>query len=270
MSSRDLFVAFDIETTGLVAGVDRIVELAAVLFREDEPLEAWSRLVDPGMPISTAAGNVNGITDSMVQGQLPVAAVLPAFLGLLSRGTPVGHNAGFDVGFLCAAIEEAGIAPPPGPVLDTRALARHAFPGRFSYSLVNLAADLSLEGTEGAHRALADAHTCRRLFRACCRVLSPDGCVGVEELAALSGPLGFAEHAPRQQKTAALLEQARVDGVDVEIEYRSGQGQITRRVIRPRSFTRAGSGIAVVAFCRLRGASRTFLLDSIASVRPAP
>jgi DNA polymerase-3 subunit epsilon len=268
VSSSPLFAAFDIETTGLVAGVDRIVELAAVLFNAEGTLDTWSGLVDPGMPISPAAGNVNGITAHMVKGQPPISCVLPGFLVFLSKGTPVAHNAPFDVGFLCADIDAGSLCPPAGPVLDTRTLARRAFPGRFSYSLVNLAADLDLRGPEDAHRALADAHTCRRLFLACVAAIAPDGEITVQRLAEASGPLGFAEHAPRQQRTAAILEKARAAGADVEIDYRSGLGATTSRRIRPLSFTRAGAGIAVVALCQLRKANRTFLLDSITAVRP--
>ncbi len=277
MSSKTLFTAFDLETTGLVPGVDRIVELAAVLFQEDEVLEEWASLVDPGIPIPPDAGTVNGITDSMVRGQPGVDAVLPAFLGFLSRGVPVAHNAAFDVGFLCAAMEAAGIQPPPGPVLDTRALARRAFPGRFSFALMNLARDMNLRGCEDAHRALADAHraladahTCRRVLRAAAAALGAGRELTVEELVCLSGALDFTAHAPRQQKTATLLQRARVDGREVEIEYRSGQGDMTRRRIRPLSFTRVGSNIAVVAWCYLRKGNRTFILESITSIRPAP
>jgi DNA polymerase-3 subunit epsilon len=270
VSSKPVFAAFDLETTGLVAGVDRIVELAAVLFRTDEVLDTWTALVDPGIPIPPDAGGVNGITDGMVRGQPRIDSVLRPFLGFLSRGAPVAHNAVFDVGFVCADMREEALEPPPGPVLDTRTLARRAFPGRYSYSLSSLARDFKLRGDESAHRALADAQTCRRLFLACARELGAERELSVDELAAMSGPLDFAAHAPRQQITATLLERARVDGGEVEIEYHSGAGETTRRRIRPLTFTRVGANIAVVAYCSLRKANRTFVLESIASVRPAP
>jgi predicted DNA-binding transcriptional regulator YafY len=56
----------------------------------------------------------------------------------------------------------------------------------------------------------------------------------------------------------------------LEIEYRSGQGETTRRRIRPLRFARVGSSIAVIAWCYLRGGDRTFILESITSARPAP
>jgi DNA polymerase III epsilon subunit family exonuclease len=266
---QPLLAAFDIETTGLIPGVDRIVELGAVLFRGEDVLDTFSQLVDPGIPMPTDAFKVNGISDAMLQGMPTIGAALPSFLAFLSQGTPVAHNAVFDVGFLSADIITFGCAAPAGPVLDTRLLARSAFPGRYSYSLANLVRDLGLNVT-GAHRALADAHACRLLCRSCVHVLEKERTRGVEELACLGGvPLDFTRHAPRVSRTAALLQRARTAGAAVEITYRSARGELTERAIQPLSFSCVGGAAAVTAFCALRNEKRTFLLDSIIEVRTA-
>jgi DNA polymerase III subunit epsilon len=269
-SKPQIFAAFDVETTGLVPGVDRIVEMAAVLFQGEAVLDTFSQLVDPGVPMPLDAEKVNGISDAMLNGMPSVGQALPGFLALLHRGTPVAHNAEFDVGFLSVDVSEAGLEAPTGPVLDTRLLARRAFPGRFSYSLTNLVRDLGLR-VSGAHRALADAHACRLLFAHCIGILETEKSLGVEELACLSGePLDFTTHAPRRARTAALLQHARREGRSVLIAYRSSRGELTERTIRPLSFSCLGGSVAVVAFCMLRNEKRTFLLDSIAEVRQAP
>jgi DNA polymerase III epsilon subunit family exonuclease len=285
VSSNPVFVAFDVETTGLVAGVDRVVEVAAVSFQGDEVLDSFSRLVNPGARMPAVATRVTGITDEMIADAPPPSSVLPKFLAMLNQGTPVAHNAGFDVAFVCVEVEEAGLLPPRGQVLDTRGLARRAFPGRFSYSLVNLVQDLKLE-TPGAHRALSDAHACRQLFLACVRELEqgaptkdpsacgPDGPlhqISIPELVRLSGALlDFTAHAPRQTQTARLLQAARVGGMLVDICYRASDGTLTGRRIKPLSFTIAGGGVAVVAWCSLRNDTRTFFLDSITDARLVP
>ncbi len=267
MSCKPVIVAFDVETTGLVAGVDRVVELGAVAFQGDEVLDTFSRLVNPGVPMPPAAGRVNGITDEMLAEAPPPAAALPAFLTLLRSGTPLAHNASFDVGFVGVEAEEAGLPAPCGPVLDTRGLARRAFPGRFSYSLGNLSRDLRLE-MPGAHRALADAHACRRLFQACICKLTRETELTTEDLARLSGaPLDFSCHAPRQPRTARLLQQALTRGTMVAICYRSSGGALTERTIKPVAFSLVGGSVAVVAFCTLRNDTRTFRLDSIVGAR---
>ena len=270
MSCKHVIVAFDVETTGLVAGVDRVTELAAVAFQGDEVLDTFSCLVNPGFSMPADAGRVTGITDEMLAEAPPPAAALPGFLRLLGLGTPLAHNAVFDVGFVGMEAEEAGLVPPRGPVLDTRGLARRAFPGRFSYSLGNLTRDLRLE-MPGAHRALADSHACRRLFQACWRVLAAGGNLGTGDLARLSGPpLDFTCHAPTQPRIARILQSVLSGGGLVDIVYRSARGEITRRTIRPLSFSVVGGNVAVVAFCRLRNDTRTFSLGSILEARPAP
>jgi DNA polymerase III subunit epsilon len=268
VSRLPLFVAFDLETTGLIAGVDRIVECAAVAFQGEDVVDAFARLVDPGMPIGEDASRVNGLTDGMVKGAPPIGEVLPDFASFLGRGVPVAHNAVFDVGFLCAALDAAGMAGPPGPVLDTRGLARRAFPGRRSYSLESLIRDLDL-GIPGAHRALADAHACRLLFGACAgTVLPAEGDLTVEQLAEASGPaLDFGAHAPRAPRTAAILGRALAENALVDIRYRDAKGEDSERRIRPLAFTMVGGSVAVRAFCMLRNEERIFRLDSIMEAR---
>ena len=257
------------ETTGLVPGVDRVVELAAIAFTGDEVIEAFSRLVDPGVPMLPAASRVTGITDQLLAGAPPAAAVLPDFLGVLRRGTPVAHNAAFDVGFVSDELERAGLAAPEGPVLDTRGLARSAFPGRFSYGLVNLARELDLVPS-GAHRALADADSCRQLFRSCARRLGSGEVPALSELVRLSGsPLDFAGNAPRLPRTARLLRRAMEGASMVDICYRSAEGTLSSRRIKPVEFSLVGGRVAVVALCLLRKDMRTFFLNSITDARHA-
>ena len=68
-------VAFvDLETTGLIPGYDRIVEIGAVAFSVAAGVEAeFTELVDPGIPIPPAAARVSG---SLLA--LAIAATRPA------------------------------------------------------------------------------------------------------------------------------------------------------------------------------------------------
>jgi DNA polymerase-3 subunit epsilon len=265
VSSNQVFVAFDVETTGLLPGVDRLVELAAVSFTTRSVRDTYCCLVNPGIPIPAAAGRVNGITDDMVKDAPRIETVLPDFLSFLGRGVPVAHNAVFDVGFVSADIEVLGLPGPGGPVLDTRGLAHRAFPGRFSYSLDNLVRDLKLR-VDGAHRALVDAQACRLLFLECLGRIGPG--LPVEELAARSGRrLDFAAHAPRTGHVAVVMRDAIADGALVDIRYRGASGEVTERRIRPLSLSAARGRIAVASFCMLRGDTRTFQLASIEEAR---
>ena len=79
------FIALDLETTGLWAAADRIVEIAAVRFRESgEVLETFQSLVNPERPVSPGAYAVHGITDQELAQAPRASDILPelvAFLG---------------------------------------------------------------------------------------------------------------------------------------------------------------------------------------------
>lgn len=94
----------DVETTGLAASADAIIELGLVAFEFDGEgriyrlLDELSAFEDPGRPLPAEIVRLTGITDDMVGGQrLPEEAVL----GWLERAhLVIAHNATFDRPFL--------------------------------------------------------------------------------------------------------------------------------------------------------------------------
>jgi DNA polymerase III epsilon subunit family exonuclease len=275
------YTAFDLETTGLFPGVHRIVEIGAVSFAGDTVIGRFQTLVDPGVPMPEEARRVNGITDEMLRGQPSLRDALPRFVTFLGSTHPVAHNARFDAAFLRAAAAEVEILLPLTPVLDTRLLAMAAFPRRGSYSLDSLRLSLGLnrapgrgacppdEGDASAHRALADAEACRRLFLRCAAALERRGTCRPEELAALYGTgAGFGEEAPERAELIAEIDSAIRRGDQVEISYLSARGERTERLITPLSLSAAGGALTVEAYCHLRGEGRTFRISGIQEVRP--
>jgi len=161
------FAALDFETTGLDSISDRICEIGAVRLSASGMEEAsFGLLVYPGRPIHPDASRVNGITDEMVKDARPVHEVLPDLLEFLGDSIIVAHNAPFDVSFLQAAAERAGLPAIKNRVADTRDLSKEAFPELPSYALQNLARSFRLD-SGNAHRACDDARTCARLLALC-------------------------------------------------------------------------------------------------------
>ena len=154
------YVAVDLETTGLNAARDRITEVGMVRFSLDGPLDEFTTLVNPGIPIPLQITQITGISDADVQ-DAPyfdsVRADVEAFLG---ESELVGQNLGFDLAFL----EAAGVRP-PGPIFDTLELAAVLEPARPDRSLGALAKRYGVPAPV-AHRALADAETTRGVFLA--------------------------------------------------------------------------------------------------------
>ena len=61
------YVALDLETTGLQAERDAIIEIGAVKFRGDQVLDTWSSLVNPNRPLPHKIERLTGISASQVE-----------------------------------------------------------------------------------------------------------------------------------------------------------------------------------------------------------
>lgn len=157
------FIAFDLETTGFLPGVDKIVEIGAVRFIDGEVAAVFSTLVDPGMTMPAAASRVNGITDEMLVGKPKIEDLLESFAQFCEEDFLVAHNAAFDTQFLTKDIEKFESKAPKGLILDSIPLARKVFPGLANYKLGTLVQHLDIPAS-GFHRAEEDASYCGKLF----------------------------------------------------------------------------------------------------------
>lgn len=162
---RDLdFVAFDTETTGLSAAMERVVELSAVRFRFDgEELGSFDELIDPQRSIPPDAARIHGISDAMVKGKPAVEEVLPRFLQFCEGAVLLAHNAEFDLGFLVHEASRSSITLPTPPVLDTVEISRRLRPDLPNHKLETISRALGCEPST-YHRALADAETLKESF----------------------------------------------------------------------------------------------------------
>jgi exonuclease, DNA polymerase III, epsilon subunit family len=157
------FIAFDLETTGTVPGVDQIVEIGAVRFIDGQPEAVFATLVDPLRAIPPGASRVNGITDDMVKGKPTIDMLLQSFAEFCGDDMMIAHNAPFDSQFLIADIKKHETAAPKGVILDTLPIARKVFPGLPNYKLGTLVQHLKIPTTD-FHRAEEDASYCGHLF----------------------------------------------------------------------------------------------------------
>lgn len=150
----------DLETTGTRAGADRITEIAILRVDADAAggaprVTEWSSLVDPGVPIPPAIQALTGITDEMVRGAPPFAALAGEIGERLADGVFVAHNARFDHGFLKHAFQRSGQSFRVRPLCTVR-LSRRLFPEADGHSLDAIVARHGLV-TADRHRALGDA-----------------------------------------------------------------------------------------------------------------
>jgi DNA polymerase-3 subunit epsilon len=181
------FIAFDLETTGTVPGVDQIVEIGAVRYMNGTPEATYSTLINPRRSMPEGATAVNGITDEMLVGQPFIETLLDSFAEFCGDAPIVAHNAPFDVQFLTADIKRHEALSPKGVILDTLTISRKVYPGLANYKLGTLVQHLKIpSGT--FHRAEEDAAYCGQLFiEMVKKIFQPNEEVRLENLIALTG-----------------------------------------------------------------------------------
>ncbi|KUP08698.1 DNA polymerase III PolC [Bacillus coahuilensis m2-6] len=150
------YIVFDVETTGLSANYDTIIELAAVKVYDGEIIDRFERFANPHHPLSATTINLTGITDDMVKDAPEVSEVVTDFKKWAEDGILVAHNASFDMGFLNISYQRAGLEKASNPVIDTLELARFLYPSMKNHRLNTLAKKLEVELTQH-HRAIYDA-----------------------------------------------------------------------------------------------------------------
>ena len=149
------FVVFDLETTGLSAKNDRIIEIGAVKIVDGNIVDEFSQLIDPEISIPKHITEITSITNDMVEGKPYIKDILPLFKEFIGDCTLVAHNANFDMGFIREKMKLEGIKV-DNPVLDTLELSRAVFPNLKSHKLNIVAKHLDIS-LVNHHRAVDDA-----------------------------------------------------------------------------------------------------------------
>lgn len=182
--SRVPVLGFDLETTGINAHSDRIVQAAVVSVKPDAQPNLFTWLADPGVEIPAEASEVHGITTERAQAEgQDIGQVLFELTGRLAlwlgKGFPIaGFNIAYDLTMLEAENRRHGVDTlasrlPKGiaPVIDAMVLDKYADKWRRSECAKNKkpcacgAVDRKLTGLclhysvqlVGAHDAGADA-----------------------------------------------------------------------------------------------------------------
>ncbi len=150
------YVVFDLETTGIRPGFDKIIEISAVKVRSHKAADQYSTLVDPQMHIPEAATAVNGITDEMVKGAPSIEEAVRGFLRFIGNDILVGHNIHtFDMNFICDAAMKVLGTEIANDYIDTLYLSRKCLPQLSHHRLLDISEYFHIS-TAGAHRALND------------------------------------------------------------------------------------------------------------------
>ncbi|MEX2784083.1 PolC-type DNA polymerase III [Streptococcus sp. H49] len=157
------YVVFDVETTGLSAVNNDLIQIAASKMFKGNIVEQFDEFIDPGHPLSAFTTELTGITDNHVKGAKPLLQVLQEFQAFCQGTVLVAHNASFDVGFMDANYERHGLPVISQPVIDTLEFARNLYPEYKRHGLGPLTKRFQVS-LEHHHMANYDAEATGRLL----------------------------------------------------------------------------------------------------------
>lgn len=149
------YVVFDVETTGLSAVYDTIIELAAVKIKDGQVIDKFESFANPHHPLSATTIDLTGITDDMVRDAPDIEDVIKRFHDWIGDSIMVAHNASFDMGFLYVGYKKVGLEKTVHPVIDTLELSRFLHPEMKNHRLNTMAKKFNIELTQH-HRAIYD------------------------------------------------------------------------------------------------------------------
>ncbi len=195
------YVVVDVETTGLVAGRHKLIEVAGLRVRAGMVVDAFQQLINPRQRLPRFISAFTGITQEMVNAVSPVDEVLPAFFEFLDDAPIVGHNVGFDLGFLGYEAVRLG-HPLAADGLDTIRLARRLIPGIRQLKLDSLARQVGVV-VRDRHRAMGDAQITQEVFQ---HLLALAAEQGIETLAQLREIMQRAGASRRSAPGESVLE----------------------------------------------------------------
>lgn len=156
---------FDLETTGVRIGKDRIVQIGVVRLMLDGTRERYESLVNPGIPIPAEATAVHGITDLDVTFAPRLEDVADEIVGHLAGCDLGGFNViRFDVPFLLEELHRVG---KPWDITHVRIVDAQRIYHRMERRDLSAAVKFFLgREHEGAHDALADVEATADVFLA--------------------------------------------------------------------------------------------------------
>ena len=161
--SEATYVVFDVETTGLSAIYNDLIQVAASKMYKGNIVAEFDEFVNPGHPLSAFTTELTGITDDHVKNAKPLVQVLKEFQEFCKDTVLVAHNASFDVGFMNANYERHGLPKITQPVIDTLEFARNLYPEYKRHGLGPLTKRFGV-ALEHHHMANYDAEATGRLL----------------------------------------------------------------------------------------------------------
>ena len=157
------FIVFDLETTGIGVGQNKITEIGCVKIKNGEIIDKFETLVNPEMEISERVTKITGITNDMVKSAPSIKDTLNSFSEFIKDTPLVAHNASFDIAFINYERKLLDMVLLTNPLICSVKLAHKAIPELNKYNLDILAEHFNIT-IENRHRSMGDVLATTTVF----------------------------------------------------------------------------------------------------------
>lgn len=144
------YIAVDIETTGLNATTEKIIEIGALRVINGKETAQFHTMINPHRKLEERIIELTGITDEMVEDAPDIGDIIGGFLDFCGELPLLGHHIIFDYSFLKRAAVNAKLDFERSGI-DTLRLCRSFMPEDHKKNLAAACAFYGIE-REGAHR----------------------------------------------------------------------------------------------------------------------
>jgi len=167
---KKLYAVVDLETTGGKASMEKIIEVAIVLFDGEKIIDTYESLIHPERSIPWNITRLTGIKDEMLIDAPKFYEVAKKIVEMTEGAIFVAHNVRFDYQFLREEFGRLGFTFSRKQLCTVR-LSRKAFPGLKGYGLSKLIDHFNIP-IAARHRAMGDTMATVDVLR---RVLATEG-----------------------------------------------------------------------------------------------
>ena len=167
------FSVLDVETTGLSARNDRVIEIGIVKVKKMKIVDRYTTLINPGCEIPYFITQFTGIKNSDVSSSPNFYQSADKIEKFIGGSTICGHNLNFDEGFLTYEFIRNGYEPLSNLKICTLKLSRKVFPELKSKSLASVSEHLKIVNKD-SHRALSDAEATAKILIKLIKIISKE------------------------------------------------------------------------------------------------
>lgn len=160
IQDTNIFVAIDVETTGLSPIQNELIEISAIKYNGNEKIGTFTTLIKPKVRIPYRITDITGITNEMVKNSPTVEEVMPFLIEFIGNSPIVAHNANFDYKFIQ---NYSNNSFSKNKLIDTVQIGRALYPRLANHKLGTIAKHIGIT-EDGFHRAEFDCECCARIY----------------------------------------------------------------------------------------------------------